>query len=338
VTATRGRTTAVADALREAGELGGADAVSEVVQLAGGWSRHSYVATASVGGAVRRYVIRVRPAATLLDTDLELEYHLLRTLEPVSIPTARMFGLVHDPEPFGGPFIVMQHIDGSAPNTYNRRDQQWLAEDFDGSRAIASQVVEHLAAIHGVDETGLPAQLPSLGFDDVVARWREVYETRRLIRDPVVEEAFAWVSEREPRIGWPGLVHGDYRLGNMLVEGDRVEAILDWELAYRGDVRFDLGYLSIPRQAGKHLRARSPLMCAFADQGWFMEHYGRLTGRWIDEESLKTFQMLGIMMLLATQWTAVWMYAEGRTTDVRMAWARYSFAGLRQDMVELMDW
>ena len=48
--------------------------------------------------------------------------------------------------------------------------------------------------------------------------------------------------------------------------------------------------------------------------------------------------MLAIMMLLATQWTAVWMYAGGHTTDVRMAWSRFSFAGLRQDMIELMEW
>jgi hypothetical protein len=44
------------------------------------------------------------------------------------------------------------------------------------------------------------------------------------------------------------------------------------------------------------------------------------------------------MMLLATQYTAVWMYAHGRTSDFRMAWARFSFPGLRQDMVRLMGW
>ena len=232
----------------------------------------------------------------------------------------------------------MEHVDGSAPNVYSRDDQRRLADDWNGSRAIAMQVAEHLATIHGAAETDLPDALPSLGFDDVVNRWREVYERRRLVRDPVVEEAFEWVAERRPRVGWPGLVHGDYRIGNMLVQGDRIRAILDWELAYSGDVRFDLGYLAVARHAGKHLRARSPLMGAFAEREWFMERYGQLTGRWIDDESLATFEMLGIMMLLATQWTAVWMYAGGHTTDVRMAWSRFSFPGLRQDMVELMGW
>ena len=133
-------------------------------------------------------------------------------------------------------------------------------------------------------------------------------------------------------------MHGDYRIGNTLIADGRVRAILDWELVHRGDVRFDLGYLAMPRAAGKHLRAHSPLMGTFADQEWFLERYAQLTGRHVDREVLRTFQMLGIMMLLATQLTAVWMYAHGRTTDVRMAWSRFSFAGLRQDMTRLMGW
>jgi aminoglycoside phosphotransferase (APT) family kinase protein len=331
---------AVTDALRAGGELGANERVDDVEQLAGGWSRHSYVATARTdSGESRRYVVRVRPAGALLDTDLELEYGLYRHLEEIDVPTPRVFALITDPDSaFDGPFIVMEHIEGVAPDMYKLEDQRRLAEDWAGPRTIARQMVENLARIHGADDGSLPEALPRMDFDDVVARWREVYESRRLVRDPVVEEAFDWVAARAPEPAWPGLVHGDYRLGNVLVEDDRVRAILDWELAYLGDVRFDLGYLAMPRAAGKHLRARSPLMATFADLDWFMERYAELTGRVVDAESLATFQMIGIMMLLATQFTAAWMYDAGRTTDVRMAWSRFSFAGLRQDMVELMGW
>lgn len=330
----------VTAALRSAGEFGAGDQVDEVRQLAGGWSRHTYVVTArTASGALRRYVVRVRPPGALLDTDLQLEYRLYQQLHGVDVPTPRVFALIDDPNsPFGGPFIVMEHVEGVVLNTYSRQDQRRLLENWDDSRAIANQMVENLARIHGSGEATLPALLPTLDFDDVVARWRTVYETRRLVRDPVVEEAFEWVAGRAPQPAWPGLVHGDYRLGNVLVEGERVRAILDWELAYRGDVRFDLGYLAMPRAAGKHLQARSPLMAAFADREWFMDRYAELTGRVIDPQSLATFQMLGIMMLLSTQFTAAWMYDAGRTTDVRMAWSRFSFAGLRQDMVGLMKW
>jgi aminoglycoside phosphotransferase (APT) family kinase protein len=340
VNAAPDRTAAVAAALREAGALGAGETVESVTQLPGGWSRHTHLAAArTAGGAERRYVIRVRPPGALLDTDLRLEYELYRTLHEVDVPTPRAFALIDDEDsPFGGPFIVMEHIGGAAPNTYSRTDQRLLADNWEGSRGIATQMVDNLARIHAAGDGELPETLPTLEFDAVLARWREVYERRRLIRDPVVEEAFDWVSERAPERSWPGLVHGDYRLGNVLIEREQVRAILDWELAYRGDVRFDLGYLAVPRNAGKHLRARSPLMDAFAERDWFMERYAELTGRMIDPDTLATFTMLGIMMLLATQFRATWMYDAGRTTDVRMAWSRFSFAGLRQDMIELMGW
>lgn len=158
------------------------------------------------------------------------------------------------------------------------------------------------------------------------------------MRDPVLEEAYEWLVEHAPAAPREGLVHGDYRIGNTLIQDGRLTAVLDWELVYVGDVRFDLGYLALERSAGKHLRRRTPLLGTFADEAWFLERYGELTGEPVDAESLRPFQMLAITMLLATQIRAVWMYANGKTTDFRMVWARYSFPGLRDDMVRLMQW
>jgi aminoglycoside phosphotransferase (APT) family kinase protein len=340
VIAVASRCEAVESALRDAHELGSGDEVLRVEQLPGGWSRHSFVAhAATAAGDERRFIVRVKPGGALLDTDLALEYRVYAALQTSGLPTPRVHAYVGaDDTPFGGPFIVMEHIRGSAPNMYSREDQARLAEDWEGPRTIAADMVEHLARIHGLEGDELPEDLPELDFDAVVERWRSVYEERHLVRDPVVEEAFDWVAGRAPEEPWPGLVHGDYRIGNTLIADGRVRAILDWELVHRGDVRFDLGYLAMPRAAGKHLRARSPLMGTFADQDWFLDRYEQLTARHVDREVLRTFQMLGIMMLLATQFTAVWMYANGHTTDVRMAWSRFSFAGLRQDMTRLMGW
>jgi aminoglycoside phosphotransferase (APT) family kinase protein len=232
----------------------------------------------------------------------------------------------------------MEHVAGAAPDMYSRADRAALAADWDGPRQIATDMVDTLAAIHALPASVLPDDLPVHDFAGVLARWRAAYEERRLVRDPILEEAYAWVAGRAPAEAWPGLVHGDFRIGNTLVDGGRVRAVLDWELAYRGDVRFDLGYLAMARAAGKHLRMRSPLMGCFAEQEWFLEQYAARTGRVCAPDDLRTFSMLGIMMLLSTQLTAVWMYAHRRTTDVRMAWSRWSFAGLRQDMTRLMAW
>jgi aminoglycoside phosphotransferase (APT) family kinase protein len=158
------------------------------------------------------------------------------------------------------------------------------------------------------------------------------------VRDPVTEEAFHWLRERVPSDSWTGVVHGDYRIGNALVDQGRVSALLDWELAYIGDVRFDLGYLSLERLAGKHLRPRTTLMNAIAEQGWFLDEYSRLTGRPVDRDVVRTFSVLGIMMLLATHYQGIWMYANGYSTDFRLAWNRFGVIGLRQDLTRLMEW
>jgi aminoglycoside phosphotransferase (APT) family kinase protein len=338
-TDTMTKTDAVMRALRHAGTFGDGDRVTDLTQLLGGWSRHSFFADAELAsGEKHRYVVRAKPQGALLDTDLTAEYHIYRALNDSDIAAPRAFCLEESEDtPFGGPFFVMDFIEGRAANMFQRSDRAWLEEDWNGSRQIAEDMVQNLARIHALP-TDHFGDVPELDFLDVVQRWREVYEEKHLIRDPVVEEAYNWLAENVPQDTWPGLVHGDYRIGNTLVDDGRVRAILDWELAYRGDVRFDLGYLLLEREAGKHLRPRSELLGTFADENWFLGRYAELSGRTVDREALRPFEMLGIIMLLATQFTAVWMYTHGHTTDMRMAWSRFSFAGLRQDMAKLMQW
>lgn len=334
------RAASVTEALHESGELKADERIESVDQLPGGWSRYTHLAHAALSSGERRgYIVRVKPEGALLDTSLELEYQVYQALDGVPVPTPRVYAFVaEERNAFGGPFIVMEHVPGSAMDMYSRADQARLASDWAGPRRIAQDMVQTLAAIHRLGREQLPPGVPELSFADVLHRWQDVYRRMHLVRDPVIEEAFDWASERAPAEPWLGLVHGDYRIGNTLIADGRIRAVLDWELVHYGDVRFDLGYLAIARGAGKHLRSRSPLMGTFAEQDWFLERYAELTGRRVDIDCLATFQMLSIMMLLATQLTAVWMFKHGVTTDFRMAWSRFSFAGLRQDMIRLMGW
>jgi aminoglycoside phosphotransferase (APT) family kinase protein len=334
------RADAITAALRAAGELDSGDRVERLEQLLGGWSRHSFLAEArTASGTERRYVVRVKPRGALLDTNLTSEYHVHRALQDEDVAIPRVYHLEESEEtPFDGPFLVMEYIEGRAPHMLKAQERALLEEDWHGPRRIAQDMLVNLAHIHTLPRERQPETVPELRFADVVARWQAVYDEKRLVRDPVIEEAYEWLAEQAPADVGEGLVHGDYRVGNTLISDGRVRGILDWELCYRGDVRFDLGYLVLDRMAGKHLRTRGPLMGAFAEEEWFLDGYGELTGKPLDRSSLRPFEMLAIMMLLATQVTAVWMYRHGYTTDFRMAWARFSFAGLRQDMVRLMQW
>ena len=328
--------------LREAGALEPGDHIYEVDQLSGGWSRHSFVARAALGtGGERALIVRVEAPGGVLETDIAAEYALYHALddEPeIRTPRVCYFQSTRE-NPFGNRFMVMEHVSGRAANAFRRGDREWLETDWNDARGIATDMVENLARLHRVPVERLPAgTVPQLGFLDVVERWQTVYEEKHLVRDPVTEEGFRWLRARVPDDEHRGIVHGDYRIGNALVDGGRLTALLDWELAYVGDVRFDLGYLALERLAGKHLRPVTSLLNAFADEEWFLGEYARLTGRPVDREVVRTFSVLGIMMLLSTHYMGIWMYAQGRSTDFRLAWNRFGAIGLRQDLTRLMEW
>jgi aminoglycoside phosphotransferase (APT) family kinase protein len=336
------REQAVTDGLRAAGELGAGDRITEVAQLSGGWSRHSFIAHAALeSGEQRRYIVRAEAPGGVLETDIAAEYALYHALDgddDIATPSVYHFDPTAD-NAFGNRYMVMEAMAGKAANAYRRPDRKWLEDDWNGPRGIAQDMVENLVRLHRFPADRLPADaVPRLDFLQVVDRWQTVYDEKHLVRDPVTEEAFAWLRSRVPADTKTGVVHGDYRIGNALVDDGHVTALLDWELAYVGDVRFDLGYLTLERLAGKHLRPQTALMNAFTEEQWFFGEYARLTGEPVDRDVVRTFSVLAVMMLLATHYQGIWMYSHGRSKDFRLAWNRFGVVGLRQDLTRLMEW
>jgi aminoglycoside phosphotransferase (APT) family kinase protein len=336
---------AKADALlatmRAAGSADAASRVTYLEQLEGGWSRHSYAARVDHGDGEgeRAYILRARPAGSLLDTDLGEEFRTYALLVDAPLPTPGVHGFEPSEDtPFTGPFFVMDRLDGHAINVWRRRDRDELVTDWEGPRGVATDLVDNLVAIHAIDPVAASAAVTPRTFHETVDSWDGIYHEMALVADPVVEEAYAWIREREPDPVPPALVHGDYRIGNCLIDGGHVTGILDWELSSVGDPRFDLGYMALDYQAGKFTTPGSTLLNATADRAWFHERYARRSGRPVDPEVVRTYTVLGALMLFAIMTTGISVYAKGETTDVRMAWGRFVLPGLRQDLARLMDW
>lgn len=333
------RAEAALRAMRAAGSADPDDIAVEMTQLEGGWSRHSYVLTVGSPRGHRDYIVRVKPPGALLDTDLAQEYRTYALLEDEPVPTPRVHGLEESEDgPFGGPFFVMDRAHGRAPNVWRPADRQALEANWEASRGLARDLVANLVAIHSVSADRAASLLETRDYPSLVDHWQAIQDSMSLIRDPVIDEAYAWLREREPPPLDDCLVHGDYRIGNCLIAEDRISAILDWELAFCGDPRFDIGYASLRYLGGKFLRPGSELLGAVADREWFYSEYERLSGRTLSREAITTFSVLGALMLTAILNTGVWMYQAGRTTDIRMLWSRFAIPGLRQDIAALMDW
>jgi aminoglycoside phosphotransferase (APT) family kinase protein len=326
--------------MQSVGSASAGDTVTYLEQLQGGWSRHSYAARVThADGREREYIVRVRPHVSTLDTDLGMEFRTFSLLVDEPLPTPAVHGFEPaEQTPFDGAFFVMDRLRGDSPNVWRSRDRKELAANWDGGSRIAEDLVQHMATIHAIDAERAAGAAVVRDFDATVDHWQGVYEEHKLVSDPVVDEAYAWVRSRRPDPVAPSLVHGDYRIGNCLVDDGRISAILDWELSHVGDPRFDLGYMSLDYHAGKFTTPGSPLLNAVADREWFHQRYTELSGRPVDIEVVNTFAAVGALMLFAIMTTGLRLYANGDTQDIRLAWTRFVLPGVRQDLSGLMGW
>lgn len=332
---------AVLDVLVDAGRLERADRARDwtLRQLAGGWSRHTLLLTDGPPVAGQAFVVRVKPPGTLLETDLVREYRLYTELarSGVRVPAPHAVDPAVDTA-LGGPYFVMDWLPGVAPNVWQHRDRTALEGDWADGRGLGTELVDAVAGIHSAPIEAMGFLGPPRSFAACVTGWQEVYERQRIVRDPVVEETVAWLLSREPDPVPPVLVHGDYRIGNTMVEHGRITGVVDWELAYLGDPRYDLGYVSLDYLAGKFVKPGSALLGAVADRDWFFAEYERRSGTAVDREVVRTYSALGALALICILLTGIAMYVAGKTDDVRMAWNRYAVPGLRQDLIRLMQW
>lgn len=169
---------------------------------------------------------------------LAMEAQIQKIATAASVPVPR---IVHvcAPEDGLGEAYVMGRLEGEtlAPKILR-------GEAFASARErLATQCGQALAGIHAID-TNLLAELPESGGLDQLARYEETYLSLDL-PSPVFDLTFQWLRTHAPAPLSPVLVHGDFRLGNLMVDETGLVGVLDWELAHRGDPREDLAWICV---------------------------------------------------------------------------------------------
>jgi aminoglycoside phosphotransferase (APT) family kinase protein len=308
-------------------------------QLEGGFSRHTYrlvVATAAEDEMV--FALRAEVPSGVLDVDLEREYRILRALSESGFPVPAVKGFEPTGEVIGGRFITMEWASGSAVNPWRS------ARDSSGGRdELSSSWVADIARLHSLD----PSLLRQAGVDGEVsapsyvagqsAHWirriRESSHPPGLVADSVCR----WVEQSIPVAGATTIVHGDLRIGNMLVDGDRVTAFLDWEMAGVGDWRADVGYSLMPYHAGKLLAPIEPSSNGLVHPRRFLDQYLEATGWDLTDEELVFFIVLGCVKMVGILCTGIDAYMDRRSSDPRLAWLNVAIPGLVQDADDLIS-
>ncbi len=222
------------------GEIGGP---LEGQLIAGGRSNLTY----GVSDGTRSWVVRRPPLGHVLATahDMAREYRVITALRDTSVPVPRSYALCTDPDVLGAPFYVMSAVDGVAYRTADQLSAVGPAR----VRAIAERLVGTLALLHAVvpAEVGLADFGRPEGFlARQVRRWKKQLDASRSRPLPGIDELHDLLAANTPDGTSPTIVHGDYRLDNVLVgPDDKIAAVLDWEMATLGDPLTDVGLLVV---------------------------------------------------------------------------------------------
>jgi aminoglycoside phosphotransferase (APT) family kinase protein len=251
--------------------------------IAGGRSNLTFCVT---DGAGRRFVLRRPPLGQTLKTahDMAREHRILTALQDSRVPVPETYGLCEDPQVTGASFYVMEHVDGSVLRTPEDVSARF-AEDR--REAVAEELIDVLATIHNEDPAAVG--LGDLGrqegyLERQLKRWKHQYDQVRSREVPGIDAVHRYLVEAQPAQQRPAIVHGDYRLDNVIFgEGPRVLAVLDWELCTLGDPLADLGGLLVswvePGEDGAHMLGRTPTtLPGFPRRDEIVSRYARGTG------------------------------------------------------------
>lgn len=220
--------------------------------IAGGRSNLTYDVTDGSG----HWVIRRPPLGHVLATahDMSREYRILTALQSSPVPVPLTIVVCEDNKVLGAPFYVMEKVAGIV----YRRAAELDALGPERTQGICECMVDTLATLHALDPNlfGLNDFGQPEGFlRRQLARWRKQLDSSRSRELPGIEKLHAKLVDGMPAKSPAAIVHGDYRLDNLLIDdNDAVAAVLDWEMATLGDPFTDIAllmaYSRLPDVAG----------------------------------------------------------------------------------------
>ena len=193
-------------------------------------------------GKNRKLILQMERAGAPQGSKIAMEAALLRAARAAGVPVPEVVALGNPNDPpksddLGAGWIVVERLEGETIPRKILRDPEWA----EARRALTAQCGGALAAIHSVDPKTIEGLPPRDQLHDPLPFLDALGEVR-----PALELGVRWLEAHRPPAGAGVTVHGDYRLGNLLVGPHGLVGVLDWELAHTGDPAEDLGWLAAP--------------------------------------------------------------------------------------------
>lgn len=259
----------------------GAARVTGLRRLSGGASRDTF----SFDADDRPLILQRQRVAGM--RDFVTESALLRQARSARVPVAEVIATDVDASPeqseaIGAAFMVVERIEGETIARKILRD-----DEFTTARAkLAAQCGEALAGIHSIPVDAAPG----LERVDQVAQFRQAHDALG-VPSPAFELGFRWLEANRPAMSTTCVVHGDFRLGNLIVDANGLRAVIDWELGHLGDPMEDLGWLCT--KAWRF--GNKPRVGGFGDVDDLVAAYEARSGHTVDRDGLRWWETLGTL-------------------------------------------
>nr|WP_307856822.1 phosphotransferase family protein [Mycolicibacter acidiphilus] len=291
--------------------------------LTGGASRTTWAFEARTATERHRLILRLGPAEEA-HAGMVLEAHAQAAAAAAGAPVPHVLLADDSPAALGDPFLICEAIAGE---TVVRRIDRQL--DDAGRAELLTQCAQALAAIHRAD----PSCVGATGEDRLAACRGEL----DAIGDTTAtfEWAFRWLAAHRPPPAPPVLVHGDFRMGNLIVDGSRLAAVLDWELTHLGDACEDLAWF-----CQRAWRFGAPAERGAGGLGSvedFLAGYEQATGTVVDRDRFRWWLMLSTLHWGVICRHQAHRHLSGQTRSVELATIGRRVSETEWDLLDLLD-
>jgi aminoglycoside phosphotransferase (APT) family kinase protein len=320
--------------------------VSALRRLAGGSSRQVWSFDLTLGeGDLREHlplVFRLDPTSGANDSGpvrqgggFRGEFRLLEAVHGAGVPVPRVYWECEDPEVLGGPFYVMERMEGETiPRRILRSEELCRAREM-----LPEQLGRALARIHRVDPDSegldwLPGPRPGGTAPEAQLRHLRAGIDVASRPVPVLELVYRWLENHIPPERDRTLVHGDFRMGNVIVGPEGLRAILDWELAHIGDPDEDLAWICT--RTWRFGEVDRPLG-GLGPAAPFYRAYEAESGRKLEPEALLYWEVLSSAKCAVVWIIQLLAYLSGTIPSVEQAVIGRRLAETESDLLELIE-
>jgi aminoglycoside phosphotransferase (APT) family kinase protein len=273
--------------------------------------------TYHVTDGTQSWALRRPPLGHVLPTahDMSREFRLISALAPTTVPVPQPVLLITDPDVLGSTFYLMEWVDGTVYRTAGQTADLAPAR----AAALVESMLDVLADVHSLDpaSVGLGDFGRPVGFlDRQLRRWLAQLDASRSRPLPGIDELHATLSRTLPESPAPAILHGDYRLDNLIIGADdSIAAVVDWEMTTVGDPLTDVGLLlvywdglsGLPGSVSEAVGPASP----FPRGDALIDGYSRRTGA--DLATLPWYVAFGYFKLAVINEGIYYRHAHGQT-------------------------